>query len=391
LRFLDIGADVTGASIPRLPGSVLAMKRLVLLAALAAMVLVAAPAADAAVPRAPKLFHGVMWDRAASALDPEATDEQWGLMARSGVETARVVFSWAAAQPFPGDPDDYREIDAQVERATRFKIRLLPVVLYTPPWARRYPDRMGSPPESPANYAAFVGRLVERYGPGGTFWDEHPELARRPLREWQIWNEPHLGFYWYRPPQASIDSWVGQYTDLLGQARRAIKAADPGAKVVLAGLADASWKLLAKLYRHGARGKFDVAAVNIFTGRPGFVMTAARLTHHVMRRHHEPRKPIWITETTFPAAKGDVPVPDAEWQRDWYTTESGMARRLKALYTLGAKNANRLRLRRIYWYTWGTNYRGTGDLFDYSGLLRIVDGEVTPQPALRAFRQIARR
>ncbi|MEA2364998.1 MAG: polysaccharide biosynthesis protein PslG [Thermoleophilaceae bacterium] len=367
------------------------MKRLAVLSVLAVMLIAAAPAANAAVPRAPKLFHGVMWDRAAAGTSLEAMDTQWALMARSGVETARVVFSWAHAQPTPSGPLDWSAIDEQVERATLSRIRLLPVVLYTPGWARKYAERAGSPPERPADFAWFVGLLVERYGPGGTFWDERPELARRPLREWQIWNEPHLGFYWYRPPDDGADAWMGPYTDLLGQARRAIKAVDPGAKVVLAGLADASWRLLAKLYHHGVRGKFDVAAINIFTGRPGFVMTATRLTRHVLRRFHERRKPIWITETTFPAAKGEVPRPDPEWQRRWYTTESGMARRLTELYLLGAKNARRLGLQRIYWYTWGTSYKGADDLFDYSGLVRVADGEAKPQPALRAFRRAARR
>ena len=130
--------------------------------------------------------------------------------------------------------------------------------------------------------------------------------------------------------------------ELLKAARSAIKSADPGARVVLAGFADASWKVLTAAYRAGARGAFDVATINLFTGRPGFVMTAARLTRHVLRREREPRKPIWVTETTFPAARGLVPPPEKEWQRRWYTTRSGMAQRLTELYRLGAVNARRL-------------------------------------------------
>jgi hypothetical protein len=69
-----------------------------------------------------------------------------------------------------------------------------------------------------------------------------------------------------------------------------------------------------------------------------------------------------------------------------------MARRLTELYRLGAENARRLRLGRIYWYTWASSYRGQDDLFDYSGLLRIgEDGASTAQPALRAYRRATRR
>jgi len=363
------------------------MQRLITLAVIAATLLAAASAAAAATPRAPKGFFGVMWDRA--AMDGRPVDEaaQWALMRRSGVESARVVFSWAQAQPEAGVEPDFSHIDAKVEMAARAGVGLLPVVLYTPDWAATYPTRHGTPPKFPSDYAAFVTRLVRRYGPQGTFWDERPDVPRRPLRDWQIWNEPHFDFYWYTPE----GSWAPEYVKLLRAAKSAIRAEDPGARVVLAGFADASWKMLNAAYKAGARGAFDVATINLFTGNPGFVMTAARLTRHVLKRARDFRKPIWVTETTFPAAKGEVPTPEKDWQRRWYTTKSGMASRLTDLYRLGRVNARRLRLQRIYWYTWASSYNGRDDLFDYSGLVKVGDdGASTSQPALRAYRRASR-
>ena len=55
---------------------------------------------------------------------------------------------------------------------------------------------------------------------------------------------------------------------MLKKARTAIRANDPGARVVLAGLADASWKVLNTVYKAGGRRSFDVATINIFTGPP---------------------------------------------------------------------------------------------------------------------------
>jgi len=364
------------------------MQRLIVLAALTAALFAAAPVSQAAALRAPKDFHGVMWDRAAPEAGALAEDRQWALMQRNGVETVRVVFSWARAQPEAGIEPDFSAIDRKVELASLHGIDLLPVVLYAPFWASRYPARHGSPPEHASDYAAFVRQLVGRYGPKGTFWAERPDLPKRPLRDWQIWNEPHFDFYWYAPGR----SWAREYVELLKAAKRVIRTADPGARVVLAGFADASWRVLGEVYDAGARGAFDVATINLFTGKPGFVMTAARLTRHVLDSHHDPRKPIWVTETDFPAAKGEVPRPKVAWQRAWYTTRSGMASRLTELYRLGALNAARLRLGRIYWYTWASTYEGRGDLFDYSGLVRVgEDGRTTPQPALRAYRRAARR
>jgi hypothetical protein len=367
-----------------------AMHRAALVTALAATLLAVVPIAHAeAKPRPPRGFFGVMWDRAALRGSADEQDAQWAVMARSGVESVRLVFSWAAVQPTPEDPDDYSSTDMRVASAARHGIVLLPVVLYPPEWARRYPERESSPPAHASDYAAFMARLVQRYGPGGTFWAEHPELPARPVRAWQIWNEPNFDFYWYTPEEGG---WAREYVELLRQSKLAIEAVDPGARIVLAGFANASWKVLNAAYRAGAKGAFDVASVNIFTGRPGWVMAAARLNRGVLKRYHEPRKPIWVTETTFPAAKGRVPPPRATWQRRWYTTERGMARRLTELYALSAKNARRLGLQRIYWYTWASSYSGADDLFDYSGLIRVTpDGAAESQPALRAFRRSARR
>jgi hypothetical protein len=120
------------------------------------------------------------------------------------------------------------------------------------------------------------------------------------------------------------------------------------------------------------------------------VIAAARFVRRVLRREHEPRKPIWVTETTFPAGKGRVTRPPLSWQQDWYTTDRGMAARLRALYRLGRRNRLRLRLGRIYWYTWASAYDGQNDLFEYAGLIRYASS-LSPRPALVAYTRSARR
>jgi hypothetical protein len=32
------------------------------------------------------------------------------------------------------------------------------------------------------DYTAYLEALVRRYGPRGSFWDERPDVPRRPLR-----------------------------------------------------------------------------------------------------------------------------------------------------------------------------------------------------------------
>ena len=360
--------------------------RLCVLLTLALAALVAAPAAQARVPDG---FFGAMWDREATTAPEPEQDAQWALMKESGVETVRTVFWWSRAQPVAGQPFDFAETDAIIARAAKHDIKVLPIVLSSPGWAAEIPGQYGSPPKRASDYTAYLRALVLRYGPAGAFWDEHPELPRRPQREWQIWNEPHIDFYWSTKGRRK-NSWAPGYARLLKESKQAIDAIDPGATLVLAGLADFAWDHLDRLNRFRIARHFDVAALNFFTSRPKLLIKGVRRFRQALRRGGEGRKPLWVTETTWPAGKERVPLPDPLWQRAWYTTDTGMAGRLRGAYRLAARFSGRLGIGRMYWYTWSSAYRD-GDLFDYAGLVRYRGGDYEPRPALAAYAAAARR
>src|ERR687896_901149 len=110
-----------------------------------------------------------------------------------------------------------------------------------------------------------------------------------------------------------------------------------GASSVRAAMANSAWRPLDRLNRHRVRRHFDVAALNFFTSRPKNVMKGVRYFRRALARGREKRKPIWITETTWPAAQDRVPPPNVPWQRSWYTTDEGQASRLGGLYRLAAR------------------------------------------------------
>src|SRR5206468_7318778 len=103
-------------------------------------------------------------------------DGQWAAMARAGVRSVRVLFRWDEAQPERGGPIDLRPTDDIVARAAKRHLGLLPVVMYAPTWAQVDPSSGVSPPRDPREYAAYLTALVQRYGPRGSFWPEHPSL-----------------------------------------------------------------------------------------------------------------------------------------------------------------------------------------------------------------------
>jgi polysaccharide biosynthesis protein PslG len=331
--------------------------------------------AGAAERRVPQGWLGVTVD---GPVDPRQTGE-WRRMARAGVETVRVAFRWSELQPTPGAPPAFGASDAFVAAAARQGMAVLPVVEGVPPWVAVRPHDPLSPPRDEAAVAAFFGALVGRYGPSGSFWAERRELPRLPIRAWQVWNEPNHADFWTEQPYAP------SYVATLRGAATGIRAADPSATIVLAGLTNRSWVALRELYAAGARGLFDAVAVHPFTAEPRNVLRLVRLARREMRAAGDGRLPIWITELSWPAAKGKV-----KGTLKFRLTDADQARLLGEVLPLLARARQRQRIARVLWYTWLSSERGPSE-FDWSGLRRVRRGRVVSTPALAAFRRAARR
>jgi GH35 family endo-1,4-beta-xylanase len=357
------------------------MRRVAPLAVLlAASLLLAAPGA-AAARTTPSGFFGVMVNGVLDAPSIDLNAESAN-MRRSGVESERFEIAWDLVEPQPGQ-FDFGAPDRKVAAAARNGIDVLGLVVRSPSWAASTPGQPFSPPRDPATYAAFLRTLIGRYGPRGTFWAANPSIPRHPVRHWQIWNEPNIAIN-----LVGVKSWPRAYATLLRAGYRAVHGADPGAKVVMAGMANFSWRDLSRAYKAGVKGSFDIAAVHPFSGRPSKSMKITRLNRDVMNRNGDARKPIWLTELTWSSAKGrKTPLT-----QNWETTESGQAQRLRQAYTLYVRARRSLRLGRIFWYTWATVDRNSINSFDYSGLRTLLpDGQLADKPALAAFRAMARR
>jgi hypothetical protein len=349
--------------------------RTVVLAAVAAL-LVAAPAHARNVPRG---WLGVQAD--GPLTEPGNTlGGEWDLMASAGAESVRTAFDWRAAQPVAGGPVDFAATDAVVAAAAARRLRVIPVVHRTPEWAAERPgDGAASAPRGTADFAAYLTALVGRYGPRGSLWAEQPGLPRMAIRDWQIWNEPNLTRYWTTQPFAR------PYVALLRASRRALRAADPGSRTILAGLPNESWIALRRVYKAGGRGTFDAVALHPYTGRPRNVIKLIRFARREMRRARDGRKPVWLTELSWPASKGKT-----EGAPGFVTTEKGQAVRLALALRLLAKERNRLKIERVVWYTW-LSREGSANSFDWSGLRRQRGDRIVTALSYAVFRRAARR
>jgi hypothetical protein len=191
------------------------------------------------------------------------------LISRLRAKRLRLEFPWPLIEPRPNS-FEWGRADYIVKRARHYRVRLLPVLLYTPPWDA--PDA-NDPPQTEA-YKTFVRAFAHRY--------------RAFVDAYELWNEPDLERYWTGGPQEYVNA-------VLRPGYRAVKAEDPRAHVVLGGPASADLEWLNDVYRFGGGGSFDTMSFHDYSG-DSQILDHARLVQDLLRTHRQARKPIWLTE-----------------------------------------------------------------------------------------------
>jgi hypothetical protein len=321
--------------------------------------------------------------------------QQFNTIVATGIGSVRVAFDWASAQPYatssqvPPDqesqfhggpvPTNFTATDAAVALAARRGLSVLPVILNAPTWDAAPTAEMVAAPMQFGPYVAYVEALVHRYGPHGSFWSADPGVPYRPIRQWQVWNEPDLIVYW------SFTPWVSTYVSLLRQTSAAIKEIDPGAQVVLAGMPDYVWVYLDQIYNvPGARQAFDEVAVHPYTQDARGVITILQRVRAVMNRHGDRHKPLIATELGWPSS-----LNMSAQQLDFATTRQGQASKLNALMPLIARYRASLGLAGFYYYTWMDSEFNGAPAFNFAGLFSYNRGTVSAKPAYAVFRRWA--
>ena len=235
--------------------------------------------------------------------------EQLALLRRlreTGAGWIREDFHWGAFEARPG-VWTWSVGDRLMRNAAIAGVDVLGVVAYSAGWAASGPT-IYHPPSDPGRYAEFCRRLVERYGPGGSFWKANPELPPRPLRALEIWNEPWYHFFWRPNPDPAA------YVRLVRAAATAIHQADPAVKVLAsadifqmrAGTTESrDWfRLLLDIDPRLFRTLVDAYSVHAYSQRrgPNDTSVAQRwrydrvLLTRDLAAHSGAAHPIWITE-----------------------------------------------------------------------------------------------
>jgi hypothetical protein len=223
-------------------------------------------------------------------------------MTAGGIGSYHLLFAWVNIEKQKG-VYDWAAYDAEFSQLAAAGIEPIPYVVSTP---GVYSDVGTNPPtddeETFDAYADFLKAAVGRYGEGGAFWEQlaetDPDIEPRPVKTWEIWNEPNSSVFWTPAPDPDA------YAELIKRSSRVIKAEDPTAEVMTAGMfitpqsegAIESTDFLRQVYDHnGVADAVDVVALHPYGPSVDDVMDQVDETEDVIA-DLDPDAAMWITE-----------------------------------------------------------------------------------------------
>lgn len=150
-----------------------------------------------------------------------------------GVKVARIIMRWKDLETDRG-VYSWDKWDDIINTLNAYNIKPAPLLWSTPAWAysqAHWDDAKAAlgrnpiniPPADYNDYYNTMAALVSRYN-----------HTRVPF--WEIWNEPHLGqYWWYYEPVNDPYLSENNFITLLQGTYRAVKVADPDTKVIIGG------------------------------------------------------------------------------------------------------------------------------------------------------------
>lgn len=185
---------------------------------------------------------------------PELAERNFGLVQDMGFGWVKHNFAWRDIEGIEKGKYDWYRPDLIVAAAEQAGLELIVRIDRQPFWSQEPGANLQEniPPADFADFGDFCGVMAERY--------------KGRIAAYQVWNEPNLSREWGNQPPDPV-----AYTELLAVCYEAIKAADPEAIVISAGLAPTGTGLpvampdtefLQGMYDAGAADAFDVLGLN---------------------------------------------------------------------------------------------------------------------------------
>jgi hypothetical protein len=310
-------------------------------------------------------------------------DKDLQSMAATGIGTDRFLLDWAVVEPTQGS---FNWPDRAIGALASHGVRLVPYLWGSPSWVADTPPR---PPLDSASdeqaWRDFLQAAVERYGPGGSYWDHDYEqqfggdAKPLPIRSWQIWNEPNLEKYFAPKPSAD------EYGKLLEISHDVIKGQDPQARIVLAGMPGfgkpKAWDFLDSLYGiPGFKGNFDAAALHPYAPNVDELASEIEQFRAVMTSNGDGSKPLWLTELAWGAAAPDK-----------FRLNKGLpgqADLMGGAFRTILNHKSTWNVRRVFWFDWRDPAPGSvvAKACSFCGSAGLLNFMGVPKPSYQVFK-----
>ncbi len=322
---------------------------------LAAVMLLALP--QAAAGQAQPGFFGISPQSAPN-------DGDYRLMEGAGLRSLRLPLFWAQVEPvspFFGRPD-WSAFDFAVGLAAKHRMRVMPFLLASPSWVAPDPHLEPSARAWQRRaWAGFLRRAVRRYGAGGAFWWENPDVPYLPVRAWEVWNEANIVTFGRADPE--------RFARLLRISGRVVHRTDPDAKAILGGLFGrplqippnvSSADFLHRVYRaRRVKQYFDGVALHPYVADAVAMRSQIRNLRRVMRVHDDAATPLYLTELGWGSASFET-----RWERGLW----GQARELDQAFAMLWHNRRAWKIGGVWWFSWA-DANGACQFCDSAGLL----------------------
>jgi hypothetical protein len=205
------------------------------------------PLAAGQIPTADPAIHVFLWG------NPDTTARDLQLARDGGFHWIKQRFEWRNIEVNSKGDFEWNEPDRIVDAVAQAGLKIIARVDNQPKWASSTIPWPGSgPPDNPRDWTDFLTALASRY--------------HGRIQAYEVWNEPNLDREWgNRPPDPAA------YAAMLKASYQAVKAADPQALVISAGISPTTendqhavpdLQFIRGMYAAGARGTFDILGVN---------------------------------------------------------------------------------------------------------------------------------
>ncbi|HLZ28520.1 MAG TPA: cellulase family glycosylhydrolase [Chloroflexota bacterium] len=205
------------------------------------------PLVGGRIPTTDPAVHVFLWGNSSTT----ARDLQ--LARNAGFQWVKQRFEWRYIEGKSRGNFEWNEPDRIVDAISQSGLRIIARVDNQPQWASSRVTWPGTgPPDDPQAWSDFLTALATRY--------------KGRIQAYEIWNEPNLDREW---GDAKPDAVA--YTSMLKASYAAIKAADPQALVVSAGMSPTTTnnaqaipdlEFIRQMYAAGAKDSFDVLGVH---------------------------------------------------------------------------------------------------------------------------------